>query len=113
MDITEPHAHKFAPGSWPFAEPVNTVAISTPQVLRQGDPVLVVYHDHDGEWQFLHGDVTEDDEGLIVCMGCAFERTPAIGELAAMPAGWRASREAPHAPWVKEPYGARDDDDEI
>ena len=70
--------------------------------------MLVVYHDHDGEWQFLHGDVTDEDECIVICMGCAFERTPTLADLAALPPGWRAARCGIDSPWVSEPYESSD-----
>lgn len=104
MSTIEPHPHSFPAGSWPFAVSVNTTAFSSAQVVREGAPVLVVCHDHDGEWQFLHGDVTEQDECVLICMGCALQRTPAVAELASLPQGWRASRKDVASPWVSEPY---------
>ena len=104
MNTVDAHPHDFAESDWPFSVPSNTTAFSSGQVMREGAPVLVVCHDHDGEWQFLHGDVLQDDECLLICMGCAFQRTPAIAALANMPSGWRATRTSVNAPWVTEPY---------
>lgn len=109
MDLVEPHSHAFQEQAWPFDIPVNTAAYASVQVIRDDAPVLVVYHDHDGDWQFLHGDVSEDDEGVLVCMGCAYQRTPAISLLAQMPSGWRAERTSVAGEWVTEPYPDRDD----
>ena len=38
------HKQEFTADEWPFADPPNTVAISTRQVLREGYPVLFVSH---------------------------------------------------------------------
>jgi hypothetical protein len=100
----EPHSHGFPETDWPFPDPMNMAAFASVQVIRQDAPVLLVYHDHDGDWQFLHGDVTEEDEGLVICLGCAYQRTPAIAELASMPSGWRAERADSHSPWERAPY---------
>jgi hypothetical protein len=108
MHTVEPHSHEFPEGGWPFDVEPNTVAFSSAQVVHQGAPVLVVYHDHDGEWQFVHGDVTDDDECLLVCLGCAYHRTPGIAELASMPAGWRAERGFVGGQWTLQPYARSD-----
>jgi hypothetical protein len=110
MHTVEPHSHEFSGVSWPFDVEPNTAVFSSAQVVRRGAPVLVVYHDHDGEWQFVHGDVTDDDECLLVCLGCAFQRTPSIADLASMPAGWRAERDSIASPWALAPYASSDDE---
>jgi hypothetical protein len=109
MGTVEPHEHGFPVGKWPFKEPINTVAFTSVKVAQEGAPVLLVFHDHDGEWQFLHGNVTDEDKCLLTCMGCAFERTPEIAILANLPSGWYAERTSLDANWVCEPY---EDDDE-
>lgn len=111
MDTVEAHEHSFPREKWPSKEPINTVAYSSAKVVREGAPVLIIYHDHDGEWQFLHDDVTDEDECLLICMGCAFERTPEIEILANLPAGWRAERSALSCTWISEPYEREEETD--
>jgi hypothetical protein len=107
-DLVQVHPHSFQDADWPFDVPVNTAAFSSAQVLRHNAPSLVDYHDHDGEWQFVHGDVTDQDECLVICLGCAYQRAPDIAELASLPLGWRAERRSVGSPWEKAPYEARD-----
>ena len=76
-----------------------------------GAPVLLVFHDHDGEWQFLHGATTEQDECRVVCLGCAYEHDNAIGILATLPNGWMAHRDSVDGPWHSEPYEDSDSDE--
>ena len=39
---------------WPFADPTNVATITVRQIVRDGQPILHVSHDHeDGGWQFL------------------------------------------------------------
>jgi hypothetical protein len=97
------HQHNFLPGSWPFEESENTLAYTSLLVLS-GSPILLVFHDHDGEWQFLHGEVTEEDECKIICIGCAFSQDSSIGILADLEPGWMAYRDTVHLPWQSEPY---------
>ncbi len=42
---------------WKFHEERNTACFTTSLVLK-GSPILRVYHDYDGDWQF-HGDSTQ------------------------------------------------------
>ena len=99
------HDHNFL--SWPFDDAVNTAAFTTRQVL-EGLPILEVYHDHDGDWQFLCGTTLNEDDLKLVCLGCMVEHDPALAAVARMPRGWYAMRRAPDAEWVEAPY----DDDE-
>ena len=108
MGTVADHPHSFLPGSWPFADPINTLAYTSTQVL-DGHPILLVFHDHEGEWQFLAD--KEDEECKIICLGCAFEREGAIAILADMPAGWLAYRDSPSDPWQSEPYEDSDADE--
>lgn len=35
------------------------------RLIAESHPILRVFHDHDGDWQFLSGDIEEDEE---LCM---------------------------------------------
>ena len=109
MDTVADHTHSFLPGSWPFAEPTNALVYTSSRVLRDGHPILVVFHDHDGDWQFLHGEVGEDDDCKIICLGCAFERDSSVGILNDLPFGWKASRQSVSSTWQCEPYETGDE----
>jgi hypothetical protein len=73
-------------------------------------PVREVYHDHDGDWQFLCGTTLDTNDLKLVCLGCMVETDPTIGELAEMPPGWCATRLAPGTEWIQEPYEDREDE---
>ena len=94
--------HNFGPGEWPFPDAVNTGVYATVQVM-EGSPILLVSHDHDADWQFLHAtDLTdENDAGDLryVCLGCLFERHPYVSVVADLPYGWQASRRSVSSPW--------------
>ena len=103
MNQVEEHEHQFSASDWPFSDPTNSVAISTRQVVREGQPVLRVSHDFDGDWQVLCGTTTDTKDAIVVCLGCAFQRNPSIGAVADMPRGWSAWRDSPSDPWTREP----------
>ena len=102
MDTVKSHQHTFLDQEWPFADPVNAVAISTVKVFRQNYPILRVSHDLDGDWQVLCGTTVESKDGMVVCLGCAFQIDRSIGELADLPLGWHAWREKVGTPWIRE-----------
>ncbi|WP_462116545.1 hypothetical protein [Lysobacter xanthus] len=89
---------------WPFTDPVNAAAFTSSKVALANAPVLVVVHDHEGEWQFLHGELSDEDECVTVSLGGAVDRDPTLAELAEMPSGWFACRESVGAPWSREAY---------
>ncbi len=79
------HTHNFR--FWPFQDAVNTASFATRQALDNAYPIAEVYHDHDGDWQFLCGTTRESEDLKLVCVGCMLERDPALAELADMPRG--------------------------
>jgi hypothetical protein len=92
------------PAGWPFAEPPNVAALTTRQVLDDGRPVLLVTHDaDDGMWQVLCGTTDNPADGRVAHLQHLYERDPSIGELADLPPGWKAWREAPGKPWRRAP----------
>ena len=96
------HSHSF--NSWPFQEPVNTASFTTSQVLEGLRHILEVYHDHEGDWQFLCGTTNDVADLKLVCMGCMLERDPALAKLADLPSGWCAVRDDPQSEWSWEEY---------
>lgn len=94
------HSHDFS--NWPFDTPVNTVSFTTRFVIDGSRPILEVYHDHDGEWQFLCGTTLNSADLKIVCMGCMLDRDPTLAELSRLPEGWKATRASADESWIKE-----------
>jgi hypothetical protein len=90
--------------NWPFADPPNVATITLRQIVREGQPILLVTHDYDdGSWQFLTGGEFEIADGLVVSRDCILKRDPSVAELADLPLGWRAWREQVGTPWQREP----------
>jgi len=102
MSTVKLHEHNFPKSEWPFLDPENSLAISTVQVFRQGLPILQVSHDYDGDWQVLCSTTSDVKDGIVVCLGCAYERDKTIAELADLPRGWTAWRDYVGGPWQRE-----------
>jgi hypothetical protein len=89
---------------WPFEDAPNTTSITTVHVLNGTLPILLVTHDaDDGTWQFLCGTTDDPDEGRVVGLDCIVGLDPTVADLADLPLGWRAWRDAPGEPWTREP----------
>ena len=109
MSAVAPHEHPIAPGEWPFAEAENTAVFTTSRALRDGEPILLVTHNQNGDWQFLCGAVDDRDECLVVCFACAYVRDKSVGKLSDLPRGWQAARATVNSPWDR--YEVEDDDE--
>jgi hypothetical protein len=83
--------------SWPFHEGTNRAVFTTKPVLEDGHPILLVTHNRGGDWQFLCGTTNRPRDGKVVSLGCIFERDPTLADVASLPEGWRAYRQAPGA----------------
>ena len=111
MPMLANHPHSFLPEAWPFAVPDNSASFTTDRLWSQQLPILQVFHCQDGDWQFFNGDIADDDECLMVCLGCVYERDASIAELASLAPGWSASRNAMGERWHCEPFEEEEDDE--
>ena len=96
--------------AWKFADPPDTGVYTTRQVFLEGEPVGLVSHDPEGDWQFLHaeeadeaGDLRDEDDLMFVHLRHLVDRLPEMQQFADLPIGWIASRKTPEAAWVREP----------
>ena len=58
-----------------FREPANLCVFTSRQHLEENKPILYVVQDHDGDWQFVTGDlVTPEDRRVVVLEQMVFAR---------------------------------------
>jgi hypothetical protein len=88
---------------WHFPDSRDLTAFTTTRVAFENLPVLLVTHDIEGDWQFLCGTTGEPEHCLVASLGCAVDRDPSLKDLADLPLGWRAWRDAIYSPWQREP----------
>jgi hypothetical protein len=68
----------------------------------EGADLLRAVHDDDGDWQFLCGDMHEedgDDTPVIVCLECLVARHPDLNQVADLEPGMAAERPSGTASW--------------
>ena len=111
METVQAHPHSFPEADWPFPYPVNSLAISTTRVFQENLPILRVSHDYDGDWQVLCDTTVDSAHGMVVCLGCCYQRDPTIGEQAGLPLGWTAWRDYVGGPWLREKKAPEDEDE--
>lgn len=84
---------------WAFPDPPHTGVYLSRAVHEGGEPVTYVSHDaDDGAWQIL-GDSMSDSGAVLVCFHHPVDDDPSLKELADLPLGWWAERDAPGEPW--------------
>jgi len=68
--------------------------------MERNYPVMAVLLDDDGDWQVLCGQTNDPAEGMLVCLGCAYEKNPEIGQFSDLKPGYEAWRETIESDWV-------------
>ena len=93
---------------WMFEDAPNVAVVTTRSIVRDGAWIAHVSHDaDDGSWQF-HDSAPVDplaEDAMVVALGSMVLRDPALDGLADLPAGWRAWRDGPAAPWQRVKVG--------
>jgi hypothetical protein len=89
---------------WSFSDPPHTGVYATNLVVSGAEPVLYVVHDpEDGAWQFHGASESKIETSAIVCFHHVVDKDASIKELADLPWGWCAWRDAISDPWIREP----------
>jgi hypothetical protein len=86
---------------WSFDEAKNLGVFTTKPVIEQGHSILLVTHDDQGDWQFLCGTTNDTKDARLVCLKEIVENHPSVIELADLPTGWQAQRNAADQPWER------------
>jgi hypothetical protein len=86
---------------WKFPDRPHTGVYLSKSVQEGKEPITFVSHDvDDGAWQFL-GDSMTESGGLLSCLHHPIDNDPSLVELADLPLGWWAERDAPGQPWQR------------
>jgi hypothetical protein len=89
---------------WPFDQPPNCAVISLRSIVFGGVPILHVTHDADDHgWQFLDGRDVAMDDAAVVSLEEIVRLDQTVVEVADLPPGWIAWREAKSALWLRAP----------
>jgi hypothetical protein len=88
--------------TWKFKDSPHSEAVLSEKIDNGTEPVTFVSHDaSDGAWQFL-GDSMFEGRGVLVCLHHPIDRDPTLTELADLPVGWYAERDAVGEPWIRK-----------
>lgn len=83
-----------------FREAKNLGVFTTRQWLEENAPILEVYHESDGDWQFITEQWSEEDI-KIVALEEIVKSDPSVNELFNLDYGERAYRKNINAEWVR------------
>ena len=86
---------------WPFHEGKNRLVATTRPVVERRQPVVLVTHDQQGDWQFLCGTTDRTEDQRKVGLETVVVSSPSVLELADLAVGWQAVRESPDRPWQR------------
>jgi len=81
-----------------FYEERNLGVFTTKQAL-QGEPILFVYHNDDGNWQFHTSLEPNLDDAKLVCLEEITKLDPSVNNIYHLQYGWYAWRESKEDDW--------------
>jgi len=84
---------------WPFQETKNLAVITTRRITSTNAPILYVFHDEEGEWQFLDGEENDATSAVVIGLYTLTQIDPSLLCLAELPMEWEAWRETKDATW--------------
>lgn len=88
---------------WKFKDAKNLAVVSTRKIFGQGGWIAYVSHDaQDNSWQF-YGNEDEVDQHDLILVGLVeiVELDETVEQLADLPLGWHAWRDAKTSPWKR------------
>jgi len=86
-----------------FKEELNVAVFTTQFVIRNGEPILnVFHHKDDGAWEFTGAtQAVEDKDYLVISLQKIINLDPSVLELADLQLGEAAYRASQDATWEK------------
>lgn len=81
-----------------FIESRNLGVYTSSHVL-EGEPILYVYHNEDGDWQFHSSDDPNIDDAKLVALEEIINIDPTVNHIFFLPYGWSAWRKNKNANW--------------
>jgi hypothetical protein len=92
---------------WKWSDPPHTHAFVPKSIAHQKEPVTQIYHEHNGDWQFLGA---TSGECVLLCLHHLIDFDPTLNELADLPRGWCAWRDSVGVPWQREAFTPSEDE---
>lgn len=111
-DFWETHSPSGKFYRWKFSDSPRTGVYVSKAVNDGIEPITYVSHDtEDGAWQFVGDSPNDGREFALVCLHHPIDQDASLKELADLPRGWYAERDAPGRPWVRGELPQEDDEE--
>ncbi len=94
-----------------YREPQNLSVFTTRQWLELNEPIKLVVHDYDGDWQFLTGHPLEAGDMKLVALHELIKRDDTLNEIFDLDYGEEAERNFVGDQWVR--YTIEEDEDDV
>ena len=75
------------------------MAVTTRFVIDGSRPIKAVLLDEENEWQILCDTTRDPEDGMLVCMGCLFNKYPFLAKFADLKPDYEAFRENESSDW--------------
>lgn len=73
--------HIIEESDWPFDCESDLGVVTTRFVMNGEEPIVEILHWDDGGWQFMCNTTSDaDGDGMVVCMGCLYQKHPWISK---------------------------------
>ncbi|OLR92004.1 hypothetical protein [Actinokineospora bangkokensis] len=95
-----------------YEEPDDEQVCWTTRQVLDGEPVLVVFHTDDDEFEFLGATEPTEDNSVATDLETLAAADPSLPDPATVPPMHAAHRDSPDQPWQISLYEAADQDDE-
>ena len=93
--------------NWAFEDPKNTAVLTTRSVVIERNPILRVYHDIDGDWQFHYEKDPQKENAMVLALVEIVEIDESINKLSDLPRGWMAWRDDDSKTWQRKKHSLR------
>jgi hypothetical protein len=80
------------------------LGVFTSRLVRDDEQaILLVFHEENGDWQFLSSNEEREEEIVLVHLSHVLDWDPIVQSLEDLPGGWQAWRGSVDDDWAREP----------
>ncbi len=83
-------------------EKPNKACLTTKYVMYDDSPIISVYYDDDGDWQFLGKEEVGEEDAFVLSIEQILEHDPTLKDLPNLNIGQSAYRDNFNSPWCIE-----------
>jgi hypothetical protein len=79
------------------------LGVFTSRLVRDDEQaILLVFHEENGDWQFLSSNEEREEEIVLVHLSHVLDWDPTVQSLEDLPGGWKAWRGSVDDDWARE-----------